>query len=592
MSKNTSSGLYARIETEINNYLGAKVEISDGVKFSQYQTIKRLYKFRNQTLGDSKINEDLSYDYYYDIITSRVDTEVKNLRFDTKHVLIFSRSPAIDYAAVYVANVMLKDWMGNNGEDEKLKAAVEEYSANGNVGFKRVGDGYEKIDPLNTYPTNPLAETIDETALIERYDMSASEMKAMAAWDQDKVNKVILDLNNKSFKATDLSTDISSSSDNYEIFEFSGEVNEKEYNGVLGLEGGDPNEFFLAKVIIAGLRDNGTGAKYPLFVEKLDKKLSHYYLYAHRGSYTKRFWRKGLYEKLFDYQIRANEIGNQLARGLDWASRVIFQSTDSTVLQNIRADMDNGDVVIAKDLQQLDVRMRGLDQLIADWNRLMEDADRVANSFEVSRGESLPSGTPFRLGALLNQNAGLMHTLIRQKITLIYKRVFREWVMPKLIKDLKGEEVFTLLGDVDVLEELRKLAVDTWYFQNLVAIGPHTKEVAIALKQEKLEEMQKVDPNIENNKEIWKNVLPRLFVTITGENSDLGDQVTDLVNLLSLEQDPVRINFLLDQIYKIRGIPVPPRVEPAETSETNEAGTSAPVEQPASQVGGQETVLE
>ena len=64
MSKHTSSGLYARIETEIVNYLGAKIEVSEGVKFSQYQTIKRLYKFRNQSLSQSKINEDLSYDYY------------------------------------------------------------------------------------------------------------------------------------------------------------------------------------------------------------------------------------------------------------------------------------------------------------------------------------------------------------------------------------------------------------------------------------------------------------------------------------------------------------------------------------------------
>jgi len=36
-----------------------------------------------------------------------------------------------------------------------------------------------------------------------------------------------------------------------------------------------------------------------------------------------------------------------------------------------------------------------------------------------------------------------------------------------------------------------------------------------------------------------------------------------MVQLLQLEQDPMRIAFLLDSIYKIRGIPVPPLLEEA-----------------------------
>ncbi len=191
----------------------------------------------------------------------------------------------------------------------------------------------------------------------------------------------------------------------------------------------------------------------------------------------------------------------------------------------------------------------------------------MANSYEVSRGESAPSGTPFRLGALQDANAGKLFTLIRQKITLPYKRVFREWVLPELIKDLSGEDVFRLIGDSEVLDQLREIMAATWYMDNLVTIGPHTKEIAEAIKAEKMDELRRVDPVIQNTKEIWKGVLPRLFITITGENSDMADNITDLTSLLNLEQDPERIAFLLDSIYKVRGIPVPPKKEqePAET---------------------------
>ena len=559
------STLFSRIESEISMYLSRRIELSEGVFFSQHKTINRIYKFKNRDLSGSKINADLTYDYYFDIISPRADSEVKNLRFDTKHILVFSQNPRRDFPAVFIANASLKSWMAENGEDDKLKAAVEEFVGNGNIGFKRIDGGYEIVDPLNTYITQQQAETVDDTDIIERHEMTASELKSMKPWEH--VDEVIKELGGKSFKITAQTTSSDTTSNQFEVFEFTGEVSEKEFNEAKGLEGGDEHKYFLAKVIVAGLKEGGTGEKFTLFAEQLKGKMSDHYIYAHRGRYEGRFWRVGMYELLFDHQIRANEIGNQLASGLGWSSKVIFKSKDPSVLQNIRADVENGDVIITDDLDQVSVRMQGMDQLIADWNRVMMDADRLSNSLEVTRGESLPAGTPFRMGMLLDQNAGKMFTLLRQKITLPYKRVFREWVIPQLVKDLTGKDVIQLVGEVDFLDQLREIMAENWYAQNLVQIGPHTRKVAEAIKAEKLDELRRVDPVIENTKEIWQGVLPRLFVTITGENSDLQDQLQDLISLMSFEQDPTRIAWMLDTIYKSRGIPIPPRQEqqPAET---------------------------
>jgi len=556
----TTTTLYSRMETEINNYISNKIELSDGVTFSQYATIKRIYKFKNRDLNNgSKINPDLSYNFYFDIISPRADSEVKNLRFDTKNILAFSQNPRKDFPAVFIANASLKSWMAENGEDEKLKAAVEEFTTNGNVGFKKVEGGYEIVDALNTIITNQKAQTINDTDVIERHNMSASQLKKMTAWDN--VDKVIAELGNKTFSATELSRQIQTTNNRYEIYEYTGEVSEREFNFAQGKEGGDEYKYFLAKIIVAGLKKNGTGQKYVVFAEKLKGNMDDYYIYAHRGRYDGRFWRVGMYELLFDHQIRANEIGNQLSVGLEWASKIIFKSKDSTVLQNIRADLDNGDVIFTSDLAQLDVRMNNLDQLIADWNRVNQDADRLSNSLEVVRGDSMPSGTPFRMGVLMDQNAGKMFILLRQKVSLPYKRVFREWVLPELIKDLSGQDVFRLIGEVDILDQLREIMVESWYIKNLVQIGPHTKENAKAIKDEKLDELRRVEPVIENTKEIWKSVLPRIFITITGENSDIADQINDLMSLVKLEQDPDRINWILDTIYKARNIPIPPKKE-------------------------------
>ena len=556
------SSLIKRIENEIENYLTNKVEISPEVFFSQYQLIKRLYKFKNKDLNKgSKINPDLSYDYYFDIISPRCDSEVKNLRFDTKNIMVFSVNPRKDFAPVYISNTQLKLWMAENGEDDKLKAAVEEFTSNGNIIFKRISGGYEKVDPLNMVITNIKAETIEDTAIVERHEMTASQIIAMKDWESKE--DVIEHCGNKFFQSTELTSETETTGKIYEIHEYTGEVSDKEFKQLSGDETGDENTYYLAKVIVAGLDRGNASEKYTLFAERLpkNKTMSDYYIDAHRGPYKGRFWREGMYEILFDHQIRANEIGNQLATGLEWASKVFFHTTDKSLLANIRADMENGDIIESKDLAQVNVRMQSLDQLISDWNRLNADADKIANSFEVVRGDTPPSGTPFRMGILMDQNAGKLFVLLRQKISMPYRRVFKEWVLPEMVKNLRSQDIFRLVGDNDIVDQFREIAVDSWYTENLVAIGPHTREQAEALKQEKLDDLINSDPAIENSKEIWDGVLPRMLVTITGENSDIQDQLQDLVNLVGLEQDPDRIAWILDTIYKSRNIPIPPRKE-------------------------------
>src|SRR3989304_8838751 len=244
MAKNTST-LYSRLESEISSFISRRIELSEGVFFSQHKKINRIYKFKNRDLSGSKLNADLSYDYYFDIISPRADSEVKNLRFDTKHVLVFSQNPRKDFPAVFISNAALKSWMAENGEDDKLKAAVEEFTANGNIGFKKVNGGYEIVDALNTYITNQKADTVDDTDIVERHEMTASQLKRMTAWDQKKVDEVIKNLGNKSFTASTLTTPIETTSKRYEIFEFTGGIYEQEFNLVNDKQDGDEHKYFL-----------------------------------------------------------------------------------------------------------------------------------------------------------------------------------------------------------------------------------------------------------------------------------------------------------------------------------------------------------
>ena len=92
----------------------------------------------------------------------------------------------------------------------------------------------------------------------------------------------------------------------------------------------------------------------------------------HRSRYKGRWWREGLYELLMDLQVRGNQIGNQLAQGLEFAGKLVLSSSDRLIIQNIITDMKNGDIVKTQDLKQVDLRMHAADQLFAEWNRIIE----------------------------------------------------------------------------------------------------------------------------------------------------------------------------------------------------------------------------
>lgn len=558
------------IQREVGDYLGGGRNIAEGVTFSTHRLIRRINIFKNRHFPNGKVTKKGEYKYWFDLIGPRINNEMKNLRFGSKNILPFSRNPIGDFAAVFTLNAALTDWMWTTGREEELIEIIEQFSGDGNVLFKKIKGGYQTCDFDNTFIINESARHVDETPIIERVQMTQSDLRRkQGVWSN--IDEVIRHCGNKFYKKTVNTGESASTNPIYEIFERNGEISEQDLFEAQGKKGGDPNRYVLARVIVAGISSQKRDERYVLFAEELNGKMSDHFVEAHRGTYKGRWWREGLYELLMDHQYRGNEIGNQLSRGLDWASKVLFKDDNPTVVQNIRTDIQNGDVIKSANLSQVEVRMQGLDQLIADWNRLIQDADRIANSMEVVQGGYLPAGTPFQLGQLLDVNANKLFVLLRSKLGHAYARVYKQFVLPELVKDLKAKDIIRVTGDAQMIDRFRQIAVEGWYVNNLAKLGPHTSEMAQAIKQAKLQELSQTEPLILNEKEIWEGVLSRIHITITGENYDGSENLQTIASVLQFETDPMRRAFLLDYIYSSKGIPVPPAVQ----QQAQEQGTDA-----------------
>jgi hypothetical protein len=543
---------FNKIESEINNYTTQEVDISDGVKYSQYKLAKRISLYQNQIYPKGKVDSQGDYKYWFDITSPRVNSEIKNIDFDTKDITIYSESKN-DALAVLLSNLELSKWLKDNHKGEELNDNIEEFSSWGNVVWKKVKGGYEAIDLKNFYVLNQSAKTLEESDVIERHLLTQSDLRAKTdIWKN--VEEVIKTCGNKFFSKTEKSGKIDSSSPYYEIYERNGEVSEKELNELNGKQGGKDDKYVLSKVIIAGLRKGEKGGKYVLFAEEIDKKP---YKEAHRGKYEGRWFRKGLYEVLFDCQTRANQIGNNLAKGLEWASRTIFRTSDTLIIQNTLTDMRSGDIIKAKELAQVEVRMQGFDQLVNDWNRNIQVANELANSFEVVSGESMPSGTPFRLGALMNQNANKLFDFLREKLAIALSDLIDEWILPILMREIRSKEVIELTGDEEHLKEYYKMVAKAWYLNNLLALPPHSIEEGEIIMKLKEEEMAKnEETTLKMEKGFWDSFKPRARVIISGENVNLLSELESLYSFIQLEADPVRRTALIEIAMQKKGIDI------------------------------------
>ncbi|HEB13722.1 MAG TPA: hypothetical protein ENI13_01945 [candidate division CPR3 bacterium] len=537
-----------RIKEELDSYKEGNVEVTEGYTFSAFKLIRRVLLYKNQIFTTGKRDSQGNYKYWFDVISPRVDAEVKNVDFDTKDIVLMSDA-AEDAGKLLIANARLKEYLRETGQAAKLNEAVERGTEWGNVVWKQIKGGYKLMELDKFMVLNQTAEALEDSDVIEKEIMTPIDIRKKAeVWEN--VDKLIA-AGKKEHNKT---------APEFFIYERNGEITTKEFNEAKGSDAGDDKTYVLAKVITGGVQDDDPTEV--LFIEEITKKP---YKEYHRGKFSGRWLRTGMYEILFDVQTRANEIGNQIARGLEWSSKTIFRSSDRVIAQNILTDLNNGDIIKSKDLQQVQTRMEGFDQLIADWNRLMVLADRLANSSEVVIGESLPSGTPFRLAERLNINANKLFDFLREKLGIVFQDVVEEWIIPGLLKDLRAKDVLKLTADSGYLNRYYEMIVEAWYLRNLLALPPHTPEIAVAIKEAKVQELlQNKEIVVRLEKEMWADFKPRAMVVITGEQVNLNKDLENLRNFATIEADPVRRTALIELAMKKVGMDVDklPKSEP------------------------------
>lgn len=517
--------------------------------YNQWETINLIDLYYNSKFESGQYDTEKQRKIFLNIVKFRADVASKQIDLNVKD---FKFIPE-EGESVWPAYFMGKEfsyWAKENYFGELLDRCVRAFPRYGWVVLKEVNGSLEFV-PIQTIRCQQDARSIDEATYftIEHPRMTLEEMKKMKRWDTSGVGLKPGQVDN--------------------VYERYGLVRLSEYKNYkkIPIEKGDENELIDCLTILT-LREstrkdkNGAEEKYDtghiLFMEKISKRP---FIDVKWETQYGRLMGIGEVENLFENQIATNMAFNLYRRQLLWTSKKIFQSPSEEVARNLVKDVKDGDVLTISpngNVTQVDMTDRASADFRSFTDVVEKNSDQKAFTFESATGESMDSGTPFRLGVMLSNAVNSHFKMKRDLLGLFFKRVMKDYIIPKWKQEFDQEHILSMFSDEEGFGTLKEIAIDLNLHdhikQNL--LKGEVTDIQAARQQiaDHLDKQQYLFVKIPDS--YYDDVMYRVNLTITGEDVDINKKIETLTNLhaqLVQTQDP-RSEKIVPKLLQLGGM--------------------------------------
>lgn len=521
------------------------------VAFNHYETLKRI----NYYLND-KFLERNDTAIFWNLSTPLIPHFAKNIDLDTKDLQPYGIGET-NYFQTWILKMKFHSWLRENHFAIKLSDLSEGLSSYGSIIWKRChGDKknieIEEVD-LNRIFFDTTVAWIEESDVIELHEMSVSDLlEKKGIWNDESITKLIKQMNKDDKNKID-------------VWEFWGdqEVDETmEYKHCFG-SGYDLDEIIL--------------------YEEDAKQEDFPYYDFHVGRYRGRWLRMGVVERLFQLQERVNALVNQNAKTTEISSLLLLRSREANMNGNVLEQAESGQIVSSEDLQQIVLQNPGIAGFVSELNLITTQAQRLCMTPDVILGDAMPSGTPFRSLAAINNAAKTAFKSIRDGVGETISYLLLEDIFPNIVKGWQAGEVFEIAGDdVDIktFDDLnkKKFIWDNWK-ENVLA-GRPMDTISVDMLKTTYDQQSK---NISRKLEIPKNYFDFEYgirLNVTGEEFDkaaMNDAYSNALQMAS--QNPAMVNTpLFKQYLEVNGISwwklTPEQIQQIQQSTTGATGIS------------------
>jgi hypothetical protein len=597
--ENTKS-IYAIANDVANRYRNdsGRQEVVEGLPFHMYETVREAEYFTSghYITGDLDENGDLKP--FADVVTRLLENQRSAEEIDSSDLVIATDDPDY-YTRAMLVSKFNDDWRLEQNIGVFLNEAIEARGKYGGVLVKVIESDdelcLEAVD-WNSFTGDP--QDLRSGIKVINHFYTPSQLIEVAkerGWDLEAATKAI-ELYAEAELSDSYKEQKETQGDYVLVREISGDLPEQLLN-----ENAEQYSYVHQVHYVAGteLKDEAGDSKgVTLFASELEKSPYYYLPYKKRGA-NDRMLGIGVVERAKHGQVQMNRAAQQYKRAMDFASTHVLQSASKNLKgKNVLTEMRNGAILQhddGKPITGVDMSpdaLAHLDNYMAQWQNIV---DRATGTTSVGVGESMPSGTPYRLGAILDQNAQSAFDLRREEFGLFLNEIYTERIIPFFIKQLKKksvlklkfnpEEIRRLDGDVENYKA-NQTVLDNYFSGVYDNLPPMMKFVA--MEEDRVAIMQGLDLELKRQKNrrtitdfpdgYWEDVADKLYVTVSNERRKKGIVLESLNNVLiqylqykpQLDADP-EARKLFNQIVQTAGL------DPIDFSNTAPAQQPAPV---------------
>jgi len=537
--------IHSLVHNARRDYRDDTIDVVDGFEFSQSETLNLIDLMVNSKF-ESGEKDDLDRDKpFLNIVKSRLNVSVRATDLDTKDIQI-KAGRRKDYWKSFLLGLKLKEWM-KKAEFAKTTNRLNELRGRyGSSLAKRIMvDGKMEIEAVSWH--NLIVDPTDmwSAPIIQRHYYSPAQLRNMVkrGWDSEMIEDIIechQDMTNRAATVVEENRDENKSQAKLiEIYEVHGELP----NYLLEEDSEDTDDTDTSiQMHIIHLEDKGEGDFEGRTLYSGEEEFIPYMKFDW-DEQDGRTLSVGVVEDLFEAQIWTNYTVHQAKNMNDLASKIVFQKIDSededSDATNLLTETETGDVLEGR-LAPLQTNVGNyavLQNVIETWK---DNSDRLASTFEAKTGETLPSGTPFRQAAILNQEANSHFSYRREGFALQLKKMIRDWVIPYLMDEIEKDVDFAVdlqpnelqkIDDLYARHKANKKIVETILEGNIVM--PQDYEAIYNGIRDNLEEngmrrFLQAPSDFTDTDSVYE-----VDIIITGEQENKAVQFESLSNILS-----------------------------------------------------------
>lgn len=478
--------IYTKLLEELDDFRNGKIVIAGdqpngsvrylssaqgGYVFSQRKVLNMIDLYYNSKFESGLYDSEGQRKLFLNITKFIVDVARKNTDIDTKDYLFIPDG----FNQIWKSWLMAKQfkvWVRENDFGQLLNDLNTDYVKYGTCVTKKVGKEIVRV-PLKTLRNTQDAVSLEQAMntggyVIEEHEYSYYELQQFPDWDV---------------------SDIAPYDGKMCVYERYGLVPKSLIDS-----SDETTDMVVAMAIIMPYKSKKgeQGAGRTLFIEQVKECP---YEEAHWDKQDGRWLSIGEVENQFENQIARNMTANMRRRALLWGSKKLFQSTDESVQRNLVRDVKDGDIIHignGGNIAPIATESRNLAEYQSDENMWKENSKEKSFTFEVATGDSMPSGTPFRLGVLLANSVASHWDLKKENFGLFLKRSFFEQMIPIFKKETKEHRITVNSGDDDV--QMLREGMINWHTEQRVikyAMSDHILPPRAILRQQVEKELTK-----------------------------------------------------------------------------------------------------